>query len=375
MASIYRVDKKGGTAWRVQIRKADGTSASRTFPTRREAKQWASYTEQEISKGRRIAANGTATVRFGDLLDTYTAAHENQMGRSKKAGLALLRRRVGKVKLSDLALGRTLLDFVANREKDGAGPATILQDLSYLRTVLEGGGTLLGLDVSQQLAVLSGTRRMLANAGRVSKPQERNRRPTEGELVRLIEYWDANSRQTIPMPRLVRFACCSAMRLSEITGLRWDGLNDEARTVLIRDRKHPRQKKGNNQTVPLLRGPFRLGGDLVDPLAEVLAQPRRGNLVFPYNPNSVSAAFTRACKKIGIEDLHFHDLRHHGVSLFFEAGLAIEQVALVSGHRDWSMLRRYTNLKGEDLHRVLESMMGGGNGNVVPLHGRSGGTR
>jgi integrase len=369
MASIYRVNRTGGPAWRVQVRKADGTSASQTFPTQREAKQYASYTEQEISKGRRVAANGTATVRFGDVLDTYAAAHENQMGRSKKAGLALLRRRVGKVKLSDMAVGKTIVDFVSGRERDGAGPATILQDLAYLRTALESGATLLGLDVSQQLAVLSGTRRMLANAGRLAKPQERNRRPTETELARLMAYWDANSWQSIPMSRLVRFACCSAMRLSEITGLRWDGLNEEARVVLIKDRKHPRQKKGNDQTVPLLRGPFNLGGTVLDPLAEVLAQSRRGDLIFPYKPRSVSAAFTRTCKKLGIYDLHFHDLRHHGVSLLFEAGFAIEQVALVSGHRDWSMLRRYTNLKGEDLHGVLEGLMGGGNGNVVALRG------
>lgn len=33
-----------------------------------------------------------------------------------------------------------------------------------------------------------------------------------------------------------------------------------------------------------------------------------------------------------------------------EAGLTIERVALVSGHADWTMLRRYTHLKPESLH-------------------------
>lgn len=53
-----------------------------------------------------------------------------------------------------------------------------------------------------------------------------------------------------------------------------------------------------------------------------------------------------------IEDLRFHDLRHEGTSRLFEAGLSIERVALVTGHKDWRMLRRYTNLKPEDLHRL-----------------------
>ncbi|MBL4821255.1 MAG: tyrosine-type recombinase/integrase, partial [Gammaproteobacteria bacterium] len=54
---------------------------------------------------------------------------------------------------------------------------------------------------------------------------------------------------------------------------------------------------------------------------------------------------------LDIEDLHFHDLRHEATSRLFEAGLTIERVALVTGHKDWKMLRRYTHLKPEDLHK------------------------
>lgn len=36
----------------------------------------------------------------------------------------------------------------------------------------------------------------------------------------------------------------------------------------------------------------------------------------------------------------------------FEAGLPIEKAALVTGHKDWRMLQRYTNLKPEDLHQL-----------------------
>jgi Phage integrase family len=53
-----------------------------------------------------------------------------------------------------------------------------------------------------------------------------------------------------------------------------------------------------------------------------------------------------------IDGLHFHDLRHEGASRLFEAGLSIEQVALVTGHKDWKMLRRYANLRPEQLHRL-----------------------
>jgi integrase len=66
----------------------------------------------------------------------------------------------------------------------------------------------------------------------------------------------------------------------------------------------------------------------------------------------VGTAFRRACKKLKIENLHFHDLRHEATSRLFKAGLAIEQVALVTGHRDWKMLKRYANLRPENLRRI-----------------------
>ncbi len=125
----------------------------------------------------------------------------------------------------------------------------------------------------------------------------------------------------------------------------------QKRTVVIRDRKHPRAKKGNDQTIPLLRGPFVLAGEVIDPLEIIKATPRKDGAIFGYVPSTISTMFTRAVASCEIDDLHFHDLRHDGVSRLFAAGYTIEQVSLVSGHRDWNMLRRYTQLRAEDLHR------------------------
>lgn len=48
---------------------------------------------------------------------------------------------------------------------------------------------------------------------------------------------------------------------------------------------------------------------------------------------------------LGIKDLHFHDLRHEGISRLFEMAQTIPQVASVSGHRSWQSLKRYTNME------------------------------
>jgi integrase len=47
--------------------------------------------------------------------------------------------------------------------------------------------------------------------------------------------------------------------------------------------------------------------------------------------------------------LRFHDLRHEAISRLFEMDWDIPEVAAVSGHRDWGQLKRYTNLKPENL--------------------------
>jgi integrase len=176
-----------------------------------------------------------------------------------------------------------------------------------------------------------------------TKSAERDLRPKDDELKRLYSHWDAKKRQQIPMTEICHFAIATGMRKSEITRIRWDDLDTDNKTVVIRKRKHPTDPK--DETVPLL--------DVTgyDAWALIQSQPQQGPRIFTVNPKSVSSSFTRACKALKIEDLHFHDLRHEATSRLFEAGYQIQEVALVTGHNDWKILQRYTQLRPEDLHR------------------------
>jgi integrase len=181
----------------------------------------------------------------------------------------------------------------------------------------------------------------------VGKGDERDCRPTQDELDRIISTLDANVRQQIPVGRIIRFAVATAMRQDEIARVEWRDFDAIGRMLLIRDRKDPRKKKGNDQRIPLLN----VSG--YDAYKIIEEQGRFSNIrqgrIFPYNGRSVGTAFRRQCRELKIDDLHFHDLRHEGTSRLFEAGFSIEQVALVTGHKDWKMLRRYTHLKPEAL--------------------------
>ncbi len=53
----------------------------------------------------------------------------------------------------------------------------------------------------------------------------------------------------------------------------------------------------------------------------------------------------RTCPLLNIEDVDFHDLRHEGIPRLFEMGWNIPHVAMVSGHRSWTSLKRYTHIR------------------------------
>jgi integrase len=66
-------------------------------------------------------------------------------------------------------------------------------------------------------------------------------------------------------------------------------------------------------------------------------------------------AWERVKRRAGVVDLRFHDLRHEAISRFFELGLSVPEVALISGHKDSRMLFRYTHLRATDVAKKLKA--------------------
>ena len=63
----------------------------------------------------------------------------------------------------------------------------------------------------------------------------------------------------------------------------------------------------------------------------------------------MGSAFTRACRLLGIEGLHFHDLRREATSRLFERGYSIQEVSQFTLHDSWATLKRYTHLRPEQV--------------------------
>ncbi len=333
--------------WRVQVRRA-GIYRAATFATKREASAWATTIEAQANH---IAAGGFApipkTTTIADLIDKYEETFTKAQGKTKTATLAMLKRELGKTKLASLN-ALTLRDFIDRRQAAGAGGVTIAGDLSFFSAILKWARHARQLDVNDRLAL--DARASLTHRGLNTRSVEREREPTDDELHRIYQHWDTLQRQKIPMQTICQFALATGMRQAEICGLDVADVDRQQKTVVIRDRKDPKNKIGNNQTVPLLPDAWAI--------VEPLIVERTQGLIFHAREDSVSASFTRACQDLNppIIDLHFHDLRHRATAGFFRMGLGIPQVALLTGHKTWAMLRRYTKITASDVHAAFSGV-------------------
>lgn len=339
----------GTTAYTAQIRiKRDGKvihSEAQTFSRRALADEWKRRRESELEAVRASGKPLAKGVTLETLIADYVSAAKNvtDWGRSKTADINRLKR-------SDLAaMDATKLtanDFMEHARKrrsdDGAGPATVLNDLVWLRQVLMHAA--LARDLPAPLVALDRARVELMRTRVVAKSKQRERRLKPDEESRLLDYFGSrDARSKIPMVDIMLFALETGRRQEEICVLKWADVETGKKVGWLDDVKHPRHKKGNRRA-------FRFPEAAVAIMErQPVASGAAAEFVFPFNHRSVSAAFTRACKFLGIEDLRFHDLRHEATSRLFERGYAIHEVAQFTMHQSWATLKRYTHLKPENV--------------------------
>ncbi len=348
MPIVERERSDGTVAFLAQIdlqRKGKRYRDNRTFDKRKAAEAWIKKRTKEIEALLAAGINPikprVAKITLGDAIDKYVSTHVGDVGKTKAQCLRTIR---DEYDISDLTCDQvtsthivTLAEELHSRP-DVKSPSTVLNYLSHLGAVFTISKPAWGypLDATAHRDAIL----VCGRLGLTRKSKSRDRRPTIDELERLLEAFETASNadpRTMPMHKIAIFGLLSTRRQSEITRIEWRDLNVSDSQVLVRSMKHPGDKIGND-----------VWCDLPEQAVKVaLSMPRKpdDDRVFPFNPQTVSARWTRACAFLGIEDLHFHDLRHEGVTRLFEMGLTIPKVASFSGHRSWSSLQGYTHLK------------------------------
>lgn len=139
---------------------------------------------------------------------------------------------------------------------------------------------------------------------------------------------------------IVVIAVATGLRRGNIVQLKWSQFDERSRRLVI-------QKTKNNEQIIVHLNNIALVG-----LAMAAAHFGRGDIgrVFPgVTEINTTVTFGRACADAGIEDFHFHDLRHTNASWLRMTGADIHTIAVMLGHKDIRQSARYSHLSSDFL--------------------------
>lgn len=300
------IRKRGPYQWQAIVKRKGYPTTSRTFEARRDAELWARGVEREMVLGTYAPP---ADVKLSDLIDRYrTTVLPTLRGHHHISVLRRLQDTFGDHSLSAVTPAMVAA-YRDARMRAGAAASTVKKEISVLSRVIDLASREWGYAVP-------------VNPCRViSCPPERN----------------ARDRRLQPdEERYLIAACPPHLALLARLALATAALQvlDEAKSMRddADDRVMHWWQRSNSVTHTWRRA--------VD-------RARR--------------AYLADCARDGVtpdpdflSDLHFHDLRHEAISRLVEAGsLSVLEVAGVAGHKTLHMLKRYTNLRAEDLARKL----------------------
>ena len=334
------IQRKSGW-WQVKIRRKGYPDQSRSFKTLSNAEEWARSEESAIDKGSFVDRREADKNTLRTILEKY----RDEVAPSHKGGAveiirinALLTTELAHYKMSALS-AMAISSWIAERLKKVSG-STVRREINVLSQIISKAQKSWGIRLAENPIAL------------LEKPKEgkaRDRRLEEGEEDALLQAltdhkkpgekeYRQGTRNPWILP-IVTTAIETAMRRGELLGLRWVDVNLQRQTAYLDDTKN-----GESRTVPLSKRA----------VATLSAMPRSiDGRVFPISPNALKKAFARACEAAGLDDFHFHDLRHEATSRLAEKLPNVIELSAVTGHKDLRMLKRYYHPRAGDLAKKL----------------------
>jgi len=332
MASI----KKHNNEWRAIVHRKN-VYASRVCKTKGQAERWARTIETSIDDGEYEKQQQEKEIKDNDItlaeaLDRYVEVVSPTMKGKAVVNDTSRARQIKKYDIAEMLMSEIKSHDVATfrdqRMKDVA-PSTTKLALALISCTFEtarkewkGQGHLVNPVLLIKKPSLKG--------------RERDRRLREGEYDALMK---TSCEFNNTMRYIIPFAIETAMRQGEIAKIEDMHVDLDKRSTVLYNTKNTETRR-----VPMSTSAISIINNLLP----------CGGLVFGYeDSHSIGTEFAKICKRAGIKGLRFHDLRHEAVSRLFERGLSTEQVMVISGHKTYSQLKRYTHLMPSNILEKL----------------------
>lgn len=285
--------------------------------------------KQTIKDGKQPDIKRIANHTFRELAADYVKWAERQRGfKEKKSYVKGLVASFGHYPLRRFDT-RLLEQDQTNMIQNGKKPATVNRRLATIKHMFTKA---VEWDMVEE--------EVLKRVRRVKLLEENNRRLrylSREECSALIAACDSHLRP------IVITAVNTGMRKSEILKLKWDNVDLQHGFILL-----DRTKNGERREIPINET---LRETLAVPFQGTKDQPRRIDVPYVfYDPKTGNAyqdlkkSFNAACRRAGIKDFRFHDLRHTFASHLVMAGVDITTVKELLGHKTLTMTLRYSHL-------------------------------
>ena len=342
MATIEKRSGKGGTTWRVRVRRLGQPQLTKSFETKKAAQEWATEQEAKVFAGEQLATSEARKRTVADAIDRYL---EVTLPRSKHRKNASEQARL-------LGVWR---DLLGHRALAGLSPAVVAEARDELaKRTNKAKRPISGATVNRHLTALSAVLRVaskeygwlnknpVANVSRLEDSKGRERFLSDAERVRLLQACDKSELDALGP--LVRLALATGARKGELASLEWANVNLERRVVRFVDTKN-----GENRTVPLAQT-----------AVDVLREWRKGRLpvgpVFPLSKDQIDKPWREARAEAGLADFRFHDLRHSAASYLAMSGASLMDIAAILGHKTLAMVKRYSHLSEQHTTAAVDRM-------------------
>lgn len=317
MASIR---KRGDYQYQAEIRRKGFPRQVKTFESKTEAKAWISVLESEMVRGIFTDRAEVEQTTLKEALERYLIeVTPEKRGAAQETSL-IRRWQKHALALRSLASLRSL-DFAQYRDArlKLAKPNTVRLELALISNLY----TVATREWSMPLV------NPIQSIRKPKLPQGRDRRLEGDEEARLLAQ-AAKSNAAPWLGACIRLALETGMRAGELLSLEWQQVNLD-RAVIRLDRT----KNGDARSVPLSLEAVKVLRDLPRCISGKVIGASGWSCNLSHN-------FGRLCKKAGIEDLRFHDLRHEAASRL-APHMPVQTLAKVMGWRVLQMAMRYYN--------------------------------
>jgi integrase len=343
--------RKRGSAYQIDYFDPTGKRIRKSFKKRKEAEAELGKRVSLIAENRYLDVKKDYKTTLKELLDKYVENFQNQASyiTGKKFHVEHIRNHFGEntllsnIRYVDPETYRNHLRNALTVKKTIRKDASVNRAISCLRHIL------------RKAVEWEMIERSPFGKGKSLILKENNKRLRylmEDEIKKLLDECPKY------LSNIVECAVNTGMRKGEILSLKWDQIRNGFIYLKKTKTNDPRQIPINDDLNALFRNIRKRQHLTSEYVFNYYVDTKKGEKTRLLCVNDVKTSFNSACRRSGITDFRFHDLRHTFASQLIMRGGTLKDVQELLGHKTMTMTLRYAHLTQEHKQKAVNLLNG-----------------